>query len=326
MNSRIIITIITLGVFLDQHALAQTAPPPGRMTYQGQLKDGRVPLAGGVVDVSATVFTTWDIFDPRPPEAGTTNLNVRLDENGLFTMELDLPSAIFDGRSLWLELGVRTNGSTGPFTRLEPRQPLAPTAYAFHAVTSQSALTAATAATATTASNYTGQVSDAQLSTNIARLDTNETFTGTITFDPLGGMPFVIPPKFTNVVVTNLNAGNADTVDGKHAADFWQLGGNDVNKHQELLGTKANANWSPELALMTDGDVALRLGPIAGGTPAVVGGHSANIGNASGAAVGGGGTAATPNNVGANFGTISGGEGNLVLGLDSTVEIGRAHV
>lgn len=321
MKTKIIVAILTLGVFASWHAAAQTAPPPGRMTYQGQLRSGQVPLVGGHVDLSANVYSTWDLFDPRPPEAGTTNLNVLLDASGLFTMELDLPAAVFDGRSLWLELGVRTNGSSGPFTRLEPRQPLAPTPYAFHAVTSQSAATAATATTATVASNYTGQVADAQLSTNVALLSSNATFSGFVTFRPSHPWDPPFGVGSTGVVVDL----DTDTLDGKHASDFWQLGGNDVNANSEKIGIKANANWNPELQLIADGDIALRLSPIAGGTPAVIGGHSANVGNASGAAVGGGGSQLLPNNVGASFGTIGGGEGNTVLKADGTIGGGAGN-
>lgn len=320
MKTKIIITIITLGVFASWHAAAQPAPPPGRMTYQGQLRSGEVPLGGGRVDVTADVYSTWDVFDPRPPEAGTTNLNVLLDASGLFTMKLDLPAAIFDGRSLWLELGVRTNGSTGPFTRLEPRQPLAPTPYAFHAVTSQSAATAANAATATVASNYTGQVADAQLSTNVALLSSNATFSGFVTFRP--GHPW--DPPFgvgSTGVVVNLDS---DTLDGKHASDFWQLGGNNL-----AVGNFLGSVNNQTVEFRVGGLTALRLAPPRGGGPpvaTVLGGDSANnANNVSGGFIGGGGSVANPNILTSDFGLVVGGENNAVNGTYSSIVGGSTN-
>ena len=50
--------------------------------------------------------------------------------NGLFTAQLNFGSTAFTGAARWLEIGVRTNGSPGDFTAVNPRQALLPTPYA----------------------------------------------------------------------------------------------------------------------------------------------------------------------------------------------------
>ena len=50
--------------------------------------------------------------------------------DGLFTVELDFGSDVFNGDARWLEIGVRPGDSSGSFTTLSPRQELTPTPYA----------------------------------------------------------------------------------------------------------------------------------------------------------------------------------------------------
>ena len=50
-------------------------------------------------------------------------LNVAVS-NGLFTVTLDFGANTLPGADRWLELGVRTNGSSAAFTTLSPRQQL----------------------------------------------------------------------------------------------------------------------------------------------------------------------------------------------------------
>ena len=105
---------------------------PGRahFLYQGRLvSDGAA--ARGLYDV---VFRLHDQPTPSPqgvPLAGVTNSSVEVS-NGLFTTLVDFEARLFTGSPLWLEIGVRTNGSGG-FQTLEPRQPIVPTPEASHA-------------------------------------------------------------------------------------------------------------------------------------------------------------------------------------------------
>jgi hypothetical protein len=103
---------------------------PTTITYQGFLDDAGNP-ASGTYDLQFALFdaatsgtqigTTWVVED------------VAIN-NGVFTANLDFGN-IFDGTSLWLEIGVRPGSSTGSFTILSPRQSLTPTPYALFALT-----------------------------------------------------------------------------------------------------------------------------------------------------------------------------------------------
>ena len=45
---------------------------------------------------------------------------------------IDLGDDTFTGPRIWLEIGVRTNGSTDPYAVLTPRQEMLPTPYAIY--------------------------------------------------------------------------------------------------------------------------------------------------------------------------------------------------
>jgi hypothetical protein len=113
-------------------------------TYQGSLNFNGVPASGNY-DFQFIVFTTSQYGFPAAPIL--TNQNISVD-NGLFAVTLDFGSGILNGTNLWLDVGVRTNGSSS-FTDLTPRQPLTPAPYAVFA---------------NTASNLSGSVPVAQLS------------------------------------------------------------------------------------------------------------------------------------------------------------------
>ena len=75
--------------------------------------------------------------------------------NGLFTVTLDFGDGVFTGDARWLDIGVRTNGGTGDFTTLAPRQAVTPAPYALYS---------SGAGTAGSASNLLGILSAGQLS------------------------------------------------------------------------------------------------------------------------------------------------------------------
>jgi hypothetical protein len=95
-------------------------------TYQGRLNDGSAP-ADGNYDMRFYLRNAAVAGSP----VGTTNTVAPVAaSNGLFTVTLDFGSGIFTGSPLWLEIGVRTNGSVAAFTTLSPRQALTPSPYA----------------------------------------------------------------------------------------------------------------------------------------------------------------------------------------------------
>ena len=128
-------------------------------TYQGRLTENVSP-ANGIYDLR---FTIYDSSGGGNAVAGPLTNSATPVSNGLFTVTLDFGSAPFDGGDRWLELSVGTNG-TGVFTPLAPRQPITATPYAIRAA------------------NFSGAVADGQLSANVARLNANQTFSGSVQF------------------------------------------------------------------------------------------------------------------------------------------------
>ncbi len=185
--------------------------------YQGRLNDGGSP-ATGTYDLRFAVYDA--VTNGNKITFSLTNSAAGVS-NGLFAVTLDFGSGVFTGTNYWLDIGVRTNGG-GSFTALFPRQPILPVPYAIFANSASNLLGVLTAAQfsgnlpasqiAGASSNVvsftnlnnafsgaftgsgaslsnlnasqltTGTVADARLSTNVALLNTNQTFTGSNNF------------------------------------------------------------------------------------------------------------------------------------------------
>ena len=98
--------------------------------YQGRLNDGGNP-ANGNYDLRFTIYDSTNI--PGTVIAGPLTNSATAVSNGLFTANLDFGPGVFTGPARWLDIGVRTNGSTNGFVVLSPRQMLTPTPYAIFA-------------------------------------------------------------------------------------------------------------------------------------------------------------------------------------------------
>src|SRR5437867_3898155 len=157
MKTRVLIPLATLALLVSHQTLLAQA---SAFTYQGRLNDNGAP-ANGSFDLRFTIYdsASGDSVIDGPLTNASTSVN-----DGLFTVRLDFGADAFTGADRWLEIGVRTNGSAGAYQALSPRQQLTATPYA------------------TRAANFSGAVSDAQLSANIARLNGNQTFTGSVNF------------------------------------------------------------------------------------------------------------------------------------------------
>ena len=105
-------------------------------TYQGQLKQGGVPV-DGLADFE---FTLWD--DAATPPGVQVGSTLTFDGqggnpapidvvDGLFTAQLDFGADAFDGvEARWLEVAVRFPAGGGAYTTLDPRQALTPAPFA----------------------------------------------------------------------------------------------------------------------------------------------------------------------------------------------------
>jgi hypothetical protein len=107
---------------------AGAAPLSTAINYQGRLLEGGTP-ANGKYDLRCVI---WTDASNGVVEGVITNPDVVVSE-GLFTASLDFGGTLDPSFSAWLEIGVRTNGSSGDFTRLTPRQLLAPVPAALYA-------------------------------------------------------------------------------------------------------------------------------------------------------------------------------------------------
>ncbi len=259
---------------------------PTAFTYQGQLRDQDLP-ATGVYDlrfVLRDAATGGSQVPGTPVPAGPVGVT-----NGQFVVALDFGAEAFNGSSRWLEIGVRTNGSLSAHTPLVPRIALTATPYA---------------TMAGSAGAYTGSIGDGQLSANVARLNTAQTFTGPTSFSPASGPPFAV--NNTNRVA-NLHA---DLLDGFSASAFWNLGGNLGAGPSNFVGT---LDHQP-LIFRVNNTPAWRLEPNAV-SPNLVGGYSGNqaVPGTVGVSIGGGGAINATNVVAASHGTIAGGRANRIL-------------
>jgi hypothetical protein len=125
-------------------------------TYQGRLEASGSP-ANGNYDIQVTLQDTGSNTVGGPLVVATAV------SNGLFTIALDFGAGQLTGADRWLQLAVRTNGASS-FTNVFPRQKLTSAPYAIRAAS---------------ASSFTNTVADSQLSANVARLNANNSFTGT---------------------------------------------------------------------------------------------------------------------------------------------------
>jgi hypothetical protein len=139
-------------------------------TYQGRLSDGGQP-ANGQYDLQFRLTT-------GPIEANYVGLQVNQAyvpvTNGLFTVVLDFGDGVFDGSPRWLEIGVKPNGSTDPYTVLLPRQAITPNPYATFATTAAALIGNATNAALVNTTNVGPLTITGAGATNAVLAVTNE--------------------------------------------------------------------------------------------------------------------------------------------------------
>src|ERR1019366_6267064 len=142
------------------------APVGTAFTYQGRLKSAGQP-ANGNYDLR---FALYDAASGNGLIGSPVSNAPVIVTNGNFTVLLDF-GAVFAGEARWLQIGVRTNGSSDPFAISSARQQLTPTPYALYAPSAGLAATATTAGTATNlAGDLSGDVTGTQITTVVARV------------------------------------------------------------------------------------------------------------------------------------------------------------
>ena len=152
--------------------------------YQGRLNVDGTP-ANGSYDLTFALFNGSNGVN-RLGNA-ITNLSTAVN-NGIFAVTLDFGVGIFTGTTVWLQIGVRTNGGSA-FTLLTPLQPILPVPYAIMANSASNllgTLPASQISGSFPASQLSGTVPDGRLSSNVALLNGNQTFTGANAFNNAG--------------------------------------------------------------------------------------------------------------------------------------------
>ena len=295
MKNKVIVSFIALLSLLS--GITHAAPLGTAFTYQGRLTDGANPASGNY----NLRFTIYDAFTNGTLKVVVTNASVAVT-NGLFTTPVDFGLPPLNFNAVWLEIGVRTNGSAGDFTTVSPRQALLPAPYAFYALNSSNAVTAGIA------SNLLGVLPTAQLS---------GTYSSALTLNNAANN---LAGAFTGNGA-GLNNVNAATLGGLGAGNFWQTGGN--------AGTAAGVNFlgtadNQPLELKVKNVRALRLEPTINdlyhsNIVNVVGGSPVNYiaSGVYGSVIGGGGAlnyydGPCSNSVAADLSFLGGGEVNSI--------------
>lgn len=274
MKLKNLFCFLVVAILCCQAVRAALTPFGNEFTYQGRLAEGSL-VANGQYDLT---FGLYDAATAGSRLVTVTNLNVAVT-NGLFTTQVNFGSGIFIGYALWIEIGVRTNGSSSAFAPLSPRQPITPTPNAHYA---------ALAATVPNGS-----------------INAQKIFAG------VAGNGNVLSYHDGNLVWTNPVA----------AAAGWRLSGNG--------GTSAGANFvgttdNQPLEVKVNGARALRIEPYGPAAPSLIGGYfQNNAAGVAGAAIAGGGTSASWNEVQGNYGFIGAGHGGRA-GPSSSV-VGGAY-
>ena len=121
------LAFVFAGLVLIGQVCPQAVAQGTAFTYQGRLNDNGGPASGNY-DLTFGLFNASNGVDQV---GGTLTNSATAVSNGLFTVLLNFGTQ-FAGADRWLEISVRTNGSTN-FTTLAPRQPLTPVPYAIYA-------------------------------------------------------------------------------------------------------------------------------------------------------------------------------------------------
>jgi len=112
-------------------ATAGVIPVDTAFTYQGRLNDGAGPI-NGTASLRFRLFNQSLVGVQQGPTLTACNLSL---VDGLFTVDLDFGTNVFDGSERWLDIAVQSpSGDCVTFTPLFPRQQLLPAPYAIRSL------------------------------------------------------------------------------------------------------------------------------------------------------------------------------------------------
>jgi hypothetical protein len=122
-----ILTILVLGIIVLMPGSARAEPMGTGFTYQGRLMDANSP-ADGLYDLQ---FKLYAANVAGTQKGSTIDVNELDVIDGLFTVLLDFGSNVFDGNTVWLEIGARPGSLKDPntYTMLSPRKEITPAPY-----------------------------------------------------------------------------------------------------------------------------------------------------------------------------------------------------
>jgi hypothetical protein len=259
-------------------------------TYQGRLTEAGSP-ANGNYDIRIQLYDAQTGGNVICGAQGSPNVSV---VNGVFTLQLDFGSeACFPfGSNRYLEVAVRPTGSPNPHTILSPRQQILSVPYTLKSLKAQDANNATNAQLATNALSLggfgaslylrtngdgsaltnlnaggitSGTLSEARLSSNIARLDAaNQTFTGNTFFGGNVGIGTSTPPQTKLTVQTPTNNYGLTHTDGTISLSSFVGPGQAGSPAGGWFGTQSNHplhfyinNSQPSMTIDTFGRVKL---------------------------------------------------------------------
>ena len=315
---------IVAGAVLSAPGSAPGAPVGTALAYQGQLKQGGVPV-NGTCDLA---FSLWDAAAGPAQVGPTLTFDGRSGHsppisvvNGLFTVKLDFGNA-FGGDARWLEIAVCCPpgdcGGPSDLTTLDPRQELTPAPLAL-------ALPGLYTRQNATSPNLIGGHSGNSVTTGaVGATIGGGGLTGgenlvTDNYGTIGGgrrnqagddAGATTDTRYTTVGggYTNTASGESSTVGG----GWWNTASND----KSTVGGGESNTASDRYTTVGGG-----LDNIASGYGATVGGGDSNAASANSATVGGG----ESNTASGNRSTVGGGQNNEATWFFSTVGGGTSN-
>ena len=127
-------------------------------TYDGLLQKGSFPQNG----TFNFTFTLFNVANNGTAIAGPITITGVTVKGGAFTATPDFGGAVWNGQTVWLEIGVEGPGDTS-FTPLAPRQQIMPTPYAIYAES---------------ANNFSGTINNSQLANSSITVNPGSGLTG----------------------------------------------------------------------------------------------------------------------------------------------------